>query len=88
MCLAIPMKILERDGNAGLLETGGVRRKADLSLVPDAGVGQYVIVHAGFAIATLDEDEALQNLALLAEIAEAAGVEPDTGGAPNSGATS
>ena len=67
MCLAVPMKIVESDGAIATAEISGVRREVDLTLLPEAGVGDYVIVHAGFAISVLDEEEAQKTLALLAE---------------------
>ncbi|MEK6625256.1 MAG: HypC/HybG/HupF family hydrogenase formation chaperone [Bdellovibrionota bacterium] len=70
MCLAIPMKILEIQGTQGSLEVGGVIRSVDLSLVSPVSVGQYVIVHAGFAIAILQEDEAQKTLALFKDTNE------------------
>lgn len=75
MCLGIPGRItaiIEEDGmRMGKVDFGGVRRQVCLVYVPDAREGQYVIVHAGFAISLLDEDEARQTLALL-RAAEAA----------------
>ncbi len=54
MCLAIPMKLIEVNQNKGVVETNGVKREVDLTLLSDAKVGDYVIVHAGFAIEKLD----------------------------------
>lgn len=69
MCLGIPGRITaitEEDGmRMGKVDFGGVRRQVCLVYVPDARAGQYVIVHAGFAISLLDEHEARQTLALL-----------------------
>ncbi len=73
MCLAIPMKLLRVDGNTGVVEIGGVERTADLSLVQPAHPGQYVVVHAGFAISITDEDEAMKTLELYDEMIRAAG---------------
>jgi hydrogenase expression/formation protein HypC len=67
MCLAIPGKILEIEGVEALVDFGGVRRKANVSLV-DATPGAYVIVHAGFAIQLLDEREAKESLKLWGEV--------------------
>ena len=67
MCLAVPMKIVEGHGALAVAEMSGVRREVDLTLLPEAGVGDYVIVHAGFAISVLDEEEAQKTLALLTE---------------------
>lgn len=80
MCLGIPGRITaitEEDGmRMGKVDFGGVRRQVCLVYVPDARAGQYVIVHAGFAISLLDEDEARLTLALL-RAAEAALPEED-----------
>ena len=69
MCLAVPAKVLEIDGDIGKLDFGGSAREVDLSLV-DAKVGDYVIVHAGFAIQVLDEKEALETLEIWKGILE------------------
>jgi len=70
MCLAVPVRVTEvlPDGNA-MVEVGGVHNRVSLSLVDGVGVGDYVIVHAGFAINRLDVAEAEKSLALFAEIA-------------------
>lgn len=68
MCLAIPVRIEELVAVDGaLVNLGGVRKAISLSLVDDVGVGDYVIVHAGYALQKLDEDEAARTLALFAE---------------------
>jgi hydrogenase expression/formation protein HypC len=69
MCLAIPMKIVEADGPFGKAEVEGVKRKVSLQLLPDAKVGDYVLVHAGFALEKIDEEEAKKTLDLLNELA-------------------
>ena len=71
MCLGIPAKVMERNGDAAVVELGGVRREISLMLLDDISVGEWVIVHAGFAIERLSEEEALQTLALFREIADA-----------------
>jgi len=68
MCLAIPMKIVHIEGNRGLVDIGGTRREIGLDLVTDVKAGDYVIVHAGFAIQILDEKDALETLALFSEM--------------------
>ncbi|MBM3328896.1 MAG: HypC/HybG/HupF family hydrogenase formation chaperone [Calditrichaeota bacterium] len=68
MCLALPMKLLSRSGDWGIGEIGGVRRQVMLTLTPEANVGQYVIVHTGYAIEILDEDEAERTMDLLDKI--------------------
>lgn len=70
MCLAIPGKLVEiRDDGSGLIEYGGTRRAANLSFV-DAKVGDWVVVHAGFAMQVLDEDAAKETLDLWREALE------------------
>jgi len=72
MCLAIPGKILETFETNGLLmgkiDFGGVVREACLVYVPEAKIGDYTIIHAGFALSLIDEKEALETLSLLGEI--------------------
>lgn len=68
MCLAIPGKILEVKGKEAVVDYGGVKRKARLDLV-EAKEGDYVIVHAGYAIETMKEEEALETLKIMEEIA-------------------
>ena len=72
MCLGIPARILEIDASGllamGKVDFGSVVREVCLAYVPDAQVDDYVIVHAGFAISQLDEEEARQSLELLAEL--------------------
>ena len=68
MCLAIPARIAELlDGDQCRVELGGVRKEISLALVDDAAVGDYVIVHVGFALSRLDQEEAEQTLALFAQ---------------------
>jgi hydrogenase expression/formation protein HypC len=70
MCLAIPMQISEiRTDGLAVAEVEGSRCDVDLSLVDRPAVGDYVIVHAGYAIEKLDETEARERLALFAEMA-------------------
>jgi hydrogenase expression/formation protein HypC len=70
MCLAIPSKIIEIDKNdMAVIDVDGVRRKTSLLLLEDPAVGDWVIVHAGFAIKTLDEDAAQESLRYLREAA-------------------
>lgn len=70
MCLAVPAKIVSIDGNLAEVEIAGVVRKAGLDLVPEARLGDYVLVHAGFAIQVIDEEEAGKTLELFKEIME------------------
>lgn len=85
MCLAIPGKVLEV-GDEGFMrlsrvDFGGVVREASLAYVPEAQVGDYVIVHAGFAISRMDEEEAQETLRLLEEIG-VVGQEAESGALP------
>ncbi|MFA5139012.1 MAG: HypC/HybG/HupF family hydrogenase formation chaperone [Elusimicrobiota bacterium] len=73
MCLAIPMELKEVRDETGVVEVGGVRREIQLTLMEDPKVGDYLIVHAGFAIQKLDKDQALKDLELFAEIERRAG---------------
>ena len=68
MCLGIPVKIVEKKGKLGIAEIGGVKREIDLRLVEDAEIGDYVVLHAGFAIQKLDEKEAQETLELIRKI--------------------
>jgi hydrogenase expression/formation protein HypC len=86
MCLAIPGKITETFEAEGLkmgkVDFGGVTREVCLSYVPDANVGDYAVVHVGFAISILDEEEALKTLELIREIEDIEKeLESETGGA-------
>ena len=73
MCLAMPGKILEINGSDPLFKMGrisfsGVVREVSLAYVPEAQVGDYAVVHAGFALSILDEEAAQETLATFAEI--------------------
>jgi hydrogenase expression/formation protein HypC len=67
MCLAVPMKLVSIQGNAGIVELDGVRLEAGLDLIEDAQVGDYLIVHAGYAIQKLDAQEAQRTIELFRE---------------------
>jgi hydrogenase expression/formation protein HypC len=68
MCLAVPARITELlPGGLARAEVGGIRKDLNLSLVEDVGVGDYVIVHVGFALAKLEPEEAEATLALFSE---------------------
>lgn len=80
MCLAVPGKVLSRAGDDPLDRTarvsfGGVVREVSLAYVPEAAVGDYVIVHVGFALSRLDEAEAARVFAHLKELGELAELE-------------
>ena len=69
MCLAVPTLIKSIEGTNALAEIGGVERTVSLTLTPEARVGDYVLIHTGFAISVVDADEAQETLRLLAELA-------------------
>jgi len=74
MCLAIPAKVVEiAAGDQAIVELGGVKKDISLALVEDVQVGDYVIVHVGYALTRLDPEEAAKTLALMAE----AGLSPE-----------
>jgi hydrogenase expression/formation protein HypC len=92
MCLALPMRITAVHGAQATIAAEGLEQECSLMLVPDAGVGDYVLVHAGFAISVLDETEAQETYDLLSEIGafddeEPGGVDGDeaAGGAGHTG---
>jgi hydrogenase expression/formation protein HypC len=72
VCLAVPMQVIskESESGGGVAEIGGVRRNISFMMLPEAHVGDYVIVHAGFAIQLLNEEEARKRLELFREIAD------------------
>jgi len=70
MCLAVPLKIISIKGKMGIGELGGVRKKVSLMLLDKVKVGDYVLLHAGFAINKLETKEAEELLQLLREISE------------------
>ena len=73
MCLAVPMKLVELRDTLGVAELDDVRREVSLLLQPDAKLGDYLLVHAGYAIAVVDEAEARATLELLRQVAAAGG---------------
>ena len=68
MCLAFPAKVLHIDGDLATVERSGVKRSASLMLLPEAKVGDYVLIHAGFAMQVVDESEVRIRDALVAEM--------------------
>ena len=74
MCLALPMRITAVDGALATIATAGLEQRASLMLVPDAKVGDYVLVHAGFAISVLDVCRRVRAATGLAAVAMAGGV--------------
>jgi len=69
MCLAVPMKLVKIEGNKGLVELSGVKKEISLTLLKDVEIGDYLIIHAGFAIEKLNEKEAKKTLEIWEEIA-------------------
>jgi len=67
MCLAVPSKIVKIEDNMATVDVGGVQRTASLLLLEAPKVGDYVIVHAGFAINNINEEDALETLRLIRE---------------------
>ena len=68
MCLAVPLKIIEIDGKNAVGESMGMKRKLRVDFIPEPKIGDYVIVHAGFAIERLPEAQALEDIAAWEEI--------------------
>jgi hydrogenase expression/formation protein HypC len=72
MCLAIPGKVLQKEDRDGVLigrvDFGGITREVQLDFVPEVEVGEYVIVHVGFALSRLDAEDAERNLEMLREM--------------------
>ncbi len=81
MCLAIPARIeeLTTPGNA-IVNLGGVRKEISLALVDDAAIGEYVIVHVGYALQKLDQEEAERTLQLFAEMGQLDELREEMGG--------
>jgi hydrogenase expression/formation protein HypC len=79
MCLAVPGKITELHNDGGIpmarVDFGGISREACMAYLPDAVPGDYVLIHVGFAISKMDEDEAAQTLADLQALGELSGLE-------------
>jgi len=69
MCLAIPSKIVKIEDNVATIDVDGVQREASLLLIDNPKIGDYVVVHAGFAINKINEEHALESLKLLREAA-------------------
>lgn len=69
MCLAIPVRIVSIDGDEAETEIAGVRRRVSIALTPEAKVGDYVLLHTGYAIGVIDDAEAEETLKLFEEIA-------------------
>jgi len=70
MCLAVPARIVELEGDRAVVDAMGNRWKAKTTLLPEAKLGDLILIHAGFAISLVDEEEAKKTWQLLAEISE------------------
>ena len=70
MCLGIPARITKLEGEHAEVEVGGTVHKANIQLVPNVKIGEYVLLHAGFAIQKIDEREALETIKLLEKLYE------------------
>jgi hydrogenase expression/formation protein HypC len=69
MCLALPVKVIELGKNdLAIVDLGGVKKEISLALLDDVNIGDYVILHVGYALSVLDPDEAEKTLALFAEL--------------------
>jgi hydrogenase expression/formation protein HypC len=68
MCLAIPMKLIKIEGNKGIVELSGIKKEISLDLLSKVEIGDYLIIHAGFAIEKLNEEEAKKTLSIWEEI--------------------
>ena len=69
MCLAVPAQIVEREDMLATVDVGGVQRQVSMLLLPEAQIGDYVLIHAGFAMQQIDEEEAKLTWSLLQEMA-------------------
>jgi hydrogenase expression/formation protein HypC len=70
MCLAIPALVISIQGEKAVADINGVKREISLQLTPDVKVGDYVLLHTGFAISVIDEIEAQQSLDMLRQVLE------------------
>ncbi|MBM6896104.1 HypC/HybG/HupF family hydrogenase formation chaperone [Pseudoflavonifractor capillosus] len=71
MCLAVPLRLIEIHDKEAVAEANGIRRTVRVDFIPNPQVGDYVLVHAGFAMERLKEEQALANLKALQEVADA-----------------
>ena len=71
MCLAVPMKVVEIADGTAICEVDGVRREGSLMMLDDVAVGDYVLLHAGFAIEKIDQEEAEKTLEVFREALDA-----------------
>lgn len=77
MCLAIPARVVElRDNDQALVDLGGIRKEISLALVNGAQLGDYVIVHVGYALGLIDPEEAQRTLEMFNELGQSQGLAP------------
>lgn len=69
MCLAVPVLVTSIEGDTALVDVGGISRTVSVLLTPDVKIGDYVLVHTGYAISIVDQEEAQETLKLLEEMA-------------------
>ena len=70
MCLSTPARVVEIDGNMAKADVGGMLKEISIDLCPDIALGEYALIHAGFAIQKVDEEEARETLDLLRKLAD------------------
>jgi hydrogenase expression/formation protein HypC len=70
MCLAVPVKVISVQGSEAEVEIGGVQRRVSIILTPEAKVGDYVLLHTGYAINVINEEEAQETLKILEAMAD------------------
>lgn len=68
MCLGIPMKLVKIDGDSGVVNSGGLKKNVNLTLMKNAKIGDYLLIHAGFAIEKIKANEARKTLKAVREI--------------------
>ena len=68
MCLAIPMKVISIDGDEGIVATFALKRKANFTLLKDVKAGDYILLHAGFAIAKVNPEEARKTIDIVKDL--------------------
>ncbi|RLC49730.1 MAG: HypC/HybG/HupF family hydrogenase formation chaperone [Candidatus Cloacimonadota bacterium] len=67
MCLAIPGKLVEKKEEIGIVDLGGVKKEISLSFLPEVKIGDWVLIHTGFALETISEEEAQKTLSIIRE---------------------
>jgi len=71
MCLAVPYRIISKDGNKAIADVLGMKKEIDIRIIEDVEIDEYVLVHAGFAIQRVSQEDAKETLELLTELCEA-----------------